>query len=119
MNSSRRHLRRDSQESLSLVCQNYQCSKRSRLLIFGPGRSEKTPEGRNLPLHLSRRFSERRQDAFVEVALSKPGDSKAQTLACFRKRFAEEFAFRRMNQDRKSTRLNSSHLVISYAVFCL
>src|SRR5256885_11662357 len=24
-----------------------------------------------------------------------------------------------MNQDRKSTRLNSSHLVISYAVFCL
>src|SRR5256885_6571848 len=25
----------------------------------------------------------------------------------------------RMTQDRKSTRLNSSHLVISYAVFCL
>src|SRR5256885_4822038 len=25
----------------------------------------------------------------------------------------------RLNQDRKSTRLNSSHLVISYAVFCL
>src|SRR2546426_7940499 len=25
----------------------------------------------------------------------------------------------RMQQDRKSTRLNSSHLVISYAVFCL
>src|SRR5256885_3045564 len=25
----------------------------------------------------------------------------------------------RSNQDRKSTRLNSSHLVISYAVFCL
>src|SRR5205807_8633296 len=25
----------------------------------------------------------------------------------------------RRNQDRKSTRLNSSHLVISYAVFCL
>src|SRR5688500_19649601 len=24
-----------------------------------------------------------------------------------------------MNEDRKSTRLNSSHLVISYAVFCL
>src|SRR2546426_8056731 len=29
-------------------------------------------------------------------------------------------AFRRsMGRDRKSTRLNSSHLVISYAVFCL
>src|SRR5688500_19714512 len=26
---------------------------------------------------------------------------------------------RRSNADRKSTRLNSSHLVISYAVFCL
>src|SRR5256885_3921782 len=26
---------------------------------------------------------------------------------------------RRLNRDRKSTRLNSSHLVISYAVFCL
>src|SRR2546426_1844058 len=26
---------------------------------------------------------------------------------------------RRRKQDRKSTRLNSSHLVISYAVFCL
>src|SRR5205807_10574366 len=26
---------------------------------------------------------------------------------------------RRRQQDRKSTRLNSSHLVISYAVFCL
>src|SRR2546426_7557124 len=25
----------------------------------------------------------------------------------------------RVNRDRKSTRLNSSHLVISYAVFCL
>src|SRR5256885_7817804 len=27
--------------------------------------------------------------------------------------------YRPMEQDRKSTRLNSSHLVISYAVFCL
>src|SRR5256885_13134679 len=26
---------------------------------------------------------------------------------------------KRLRQDRKSTRLNSSHLVISYAVFCL
>src|SRR2546426_7449537 len=34
-----------------------------------------------------------------------------------RKRGAIDLAVRR--QDRKSTRLNSSHLVISYAVFCL
>src|SRR2546426_8477113 len=34
----------------------------------------------------------------------------------------EEFAYERrafLRRDRKSTRLNSSHLVISYAVFCL
>src|SRR5258708_27232673 len=29
------------------------------------------------------------------------------------------FAFPREHQDRKSTRLNSSHQIISYAVFCL
>src|SRR2546426_8480264 len=32
---------------------------------------------------------------------------------------ARRDALRRADQDRKSTRLNSSHLVISYAVFCL
>src|SRR2546426_4492536 len=30
-----------------------------------------------------------------------------------------EFLMHNWNSDRKSTRLNSSHLVISYAVFCL
>src|SRR5256885_5060861 len=30
-----------------------------------------------------------------------------------------ELVLRRSTEDRKSTRLNSSHLVISYAVFCL
>src|SRR5256885_11766522 len=35
-------------------------------------------------------------------------------------RAGDEEAVRRLaRQDRKSTRLNSSHLVISYAVFCL
>src|SRR2546426_3703047 len=33
--------------------------------------------------------------------------------------FAEDVSERRGLEDRKSTRLNSSHLVISYAVFCL
>src|SRR5438132_6581108 len=33
--------------------------------------------------------------------------------------FRFEAAWRRKSQDRKSTRLNSSHTVISYAVFCL
>src|SRR2546427_6255736 len=35
---------------------------------------------------------------------------------CFR---AHSFGERRSSQDRKSTRLNSSHSQISYAVFCL
>src|SRR5205807_6836126 len=33
--------------------------------------------------------------------------------------FVNEIAAERNGEDRKSTRLNSSHLVISYAVFCL
>src|ERR1039457_287348 len=33
--------------------------------------------------------------------------------------FDDEFSILNANIDRKSTRLNSSHLVISYAVFCL
>src|SRR3989454_3620390 len=40
--------------------------------------------------------------------------------ACERAEFAEQGGGRlRADADRKSTRLNSSHLVISYAVFCL
>src|SRR5256885_11295748 len=35
------------------------------------------------------------------------------------KDFINSLDFLRMKPDRKSTRLNSSHLVISYAVFCL
>src|SRR5256885_9159322 len=35
------------------------------------------------------------------------------------RRLLERGAATSMNIDRKSTRLNSSHLVISYAVFCL
>src|SRR5690606_17113716 len=34
-------------------------------------------------------------------------------------RFMNEYLFNRIDIDRKSTRLNSSHVKISYAVFCL
>src|SRR5690606_41856264 len=34
-------------------------------------------------------------------------------------RFAGDQVFEQVRQDRKSTRLNSSHVKISYAVFCL
>src|SRR5205807_6527641 len=36
-----------------------------------------------------------------------------------RRRYHRRPIFYRWHEDRKSTRLNSSHLVISYAVFCL
>src|SRR5258708_25202875 len=56
---------------------------------------------------------------FVFVALAHQLDgSRAQ---CFGNVFihAKLFEVGRIEQDRKSTRLNSSHQIISYAVFCL
>src|SRR5438067_8446845 len=53
------------------------------------------------------------QYAEAKAAEAKAGAGNLQTILKAR----EEFA--RMGQDRKSTRLNSSHVSISYAVFCL
>src|SRR5258708_18095106 len=39
--------------------------------------------------------------------------------AALAERLIEESCLRQQIQDRKSTRLNSSHQIISYAVFCL
>src|SRR5256885_3762798 len=48
----------------------------------------------------------------LKKAVSKAaGESKPEA---YPRRYVEDF-----DEDRKSTRLNSSHLVISYAVFCL
>src|SRR5690606_42131853 len=44
------------------------------------------------------------------------GDSGQAYLGC---RFPARLDYRAMITDRKSTRLNSSHVKISYAVFCL
>src|SRR5205807_10592882 len=63
--------------------------------------------------------SDRRPRARVARVLFAPGGgarSKALVVVLDRFRDAER---RRRTEDRKSTRLNSSHLVISYAVFCL
>src|SRR5256885_10266232 len=46
-------------------------------------------------------------------------DRIAERLANFRADAGAEHQWDAAEQDRKSTRLNSSHLVISYAVFCL
>src|SRR3989454_6181391 len=61
---------------------------------------------------VARTDRERRQDAALEATdpLERRDEPRAcQVLACALGAF----------RDRKSTRLNSSHLVISYAVFCL
>src|SRR5256885_6078081 len=65
---------------------------------------------------------ERRKDANADLRLGKPGlrggnheiaESRQLRAA------ADGRSVHHADQDRKSTRLNSSHLVISYAVFCL
>src|SRR5688500_20034658 len=52
------------------------------------------------------------QGANTLIALNVPGAGDARVLV-------REYQLDPVTQDRKSTRLNSSHLVISYAVFCL
>src|SRR5256885_16959856 len=48
------------------------------------------------------------------------GGADPQSLAIdLERRFPDAQMIARSDEDRKSTRLNSSHLVISYAVFCL
>src|SRR6266446_9612360 len=59
---------------------------------------------------------------FVEAGRPEIADQQSDILAVFSStKTLVSFVLRmnRENIDRKSTRLNSSHLVISYAVFCL
>src|SRR5256885_12575553 len=57
----------------------------------------------------------------VTISVSPDWNRKtwASALGTNRKTISSRFGSRLPNLDRKSTRLNSSHLVISYAVFCL
>src|SRR5258708_17758280 len=52
-----------------------------------------------------------------EGVAASPVDAYAWYLAAGRR--GNQAAARRAEEDRKSTRLNSSHQIISYAVFCL
>src|SRR3712207_7145147 len=52
---------------------------------------------------------------FIDRNLDSPLDLLGPELVAL----ARRGGFRRLSQDRKSTRLNSSHANISYAVFCL
>src|SRR5256885_7364466 len=59
---------------------------------------------------------------YTTLFRSQCGIHRAEAASALRSRKTERAAKEKptpISQDRKSTRLNSSHLVISYAVFCL
>src|SRR5256885_11281963 len=68
------------------------------------------PEAHELCVHLGMRAKGRLGGVLAGLAFMLPG---------FLLMLALSWLYFRMDIDRKSTRLNSSHLVISYAVFCL
>src|SRR2546426_2572713 len=57
--------------------------------------------------------------SIFEAARWAPSSSNEQPWAYLVATRDDKDSFERTLRDRKSTRLNSSHLVISYAVFCL
>src|SRR5207248_10853270 len=65
-----------------------------------------------------RRFVDVRRRRAQGLASDPPGDRRAPEGAA-RREFRSQHAKSRHEEDRKSTRLNSSHRTISYAVFCL
>src|SRR5258708_22303543 len=69
-------------------------------------------DGAQLALRLRRRDRGRRGDPPLPAADGAGAARRAQAEARRRRRGA-------LGADRKSTRLNSSHQIISYAVFCL
>src|SRR5256885_16268087 len=64
-----------------------------------------------------------RSTLFPYTTLFRSADSLAEAVSVSRHEVSaadfQEYPPQSAAQDRKSTRLNSSHLVISYAVFCL
>src|SRR3712207_6984233 len=88
------------------------------LMIRRPPRSTLFPY---TTLFRSRHGGAARRQHLVWPALPPPGDRGPSAVAAHEKgpRVAGLRLRRRAAQDRKSTRLNSSHANISYAVFCL
>src|SRR5690606_16759642 len=80
------------------------------------GRCE--PEGRRPPEQ--HRLAVRvRDDGVPRVGGEQPGGGAGGGLADLLRRRSEAHSDAGLARDRKSTRLNSSHVKISYAVFCL
>src|SRR3989475_6838325 len=85
------------------------------------GRLGPRPEGGRQDPHARRR--QRRMDQEARPRARSHGAQHGRALAALldagRKRRGEKVECRSAGEDRKSTRLNSSHSQISYAVFCL
>src|SRR5438034_5601812 len=72
---------------------------------------------RSIPIQINSRSHESTDRNSIIVKLTRmPAGATSPASGVRKGRFASGLVFRR---DRKSTRLNSSHTVISYAVFCL
>src|SRR3712207_7377342 len=74
-------------------------------------------EDRVLQRHREVRVLERMRPVVEREAL--PGEVEAALVVVEREQDDDEDRDEQVEQDRKSTRLNSSHANISYAVFCL
>src|SRR2546426_4863646 len=58
-------------------------------------------------------------ETHIDLALQRSLETEAEQIAGRLEALEMQNMLRGPDEDRKSTRLNSSHLVISYAVFCL
>src|SRR5439155_8270358 len=76
-----------------------------------------------LPLHAQAQQQTPAATGTAPTALASPSQTQKHIEAYLRNLtkdpLAENLALMRISEDRKSTRLNSSHVAISYAVFCL
>src|SRR6266566_4812121 len=88
-------------------------SRSARGLRCGAGQGNSSPDGP----HLHRRRARRHEAPRGACRARAPRESRERRRARVPRRTRHAAAKRA--RDRKSTRLNSSHLVISYAVFCL
>src|SRR5699024_12782686 len=95
----------------------------SPFLIFFLFVSDQLPNPPSFPTRRSSDLSILLHSAFFIVQLSHPYMTTGKTIALTRWTFVNKVTFLLFNVlsrlDRKSTRLNSSHVSISYAVFCL
>src|SRR5690606_42136450 len=96
------------------------CPTRLFFLVAAPA----APQADTLPLHDALPISYEVDGTTYQVPITEPGRGTAlHGLACWQRWTVVEHEAARaaleLHLDRKSTRLNSSHVKISYAVFCL